>query len=185
MNREPQGLPKMQKDMTSNSTLRAGQWTRTLGSDLSRYFGSQSLLKLVLDSVQSVDELLPPLNKRTVSEFRPQMMLTLLTYSYASTIYGSKDIESEIERDRTIRYICARTFPDWQILRRFRRTYRDLIHQCLVNIFKQMWALRFDEGEADYVGYEWFESELIEQVNKAASERLDLAVLMDGAESDL
>lgn len=170
--------------MTSNTTNRAAQWTRTLGSDLSRYLGPKPLLKLVLDAVQSVDEQIPP-RCRKQGEFRPQMMLTLLTYSYASTVYGSKDIEGEIELDRTVRYICARTFPDWQAIRRFRRKYRDLIHQCLVYVLKQTWALRFDEGEADYVGYEWFESELIEQVNKVAGERLELAILMDGAESEL
>jgi hypothetical protein len=44
--------------------------------------------------------------------------------------------------------------------------------------------LKFDEGEADYVGYEWFESELIELVNRGAADRLDFAALMDGAESE-
>ena len=49
---------------------------------------------------------------------------------------------------------------------------------------QQTWALKFDEGEADYVGYEWFESDLLEQVNAEALERLDIAALMDGADSD-
>ena len=49
---------------------------------------------------------------------------------------------------------------------------------------KQAWALQFDEGEADYVGDEWFESEFLEQINAATLERLDIAALTDEAQSD-
>jgi hypothetical protein len=112
------------------------------------------------------------------------MLLTLLTYCYSARIYGSRDIEWAMQNNRTVRYICARNYPDWQTLRRFRRHHRALLHACLVYVAKQVWALKFDEGEADYVGYEWFELELLEVVNKAALDRLDIAALMDGADSD-
>jgi hypothetical protein len=49
---------------------------------------------------------------------------------------------------------------------------------------KQVWALRFDQGEADYVGYEWFETQLLLRLERGAAERLDAAILMDGAESE-
>ena len=111
-------------------------------------------------------------------------MLTLLTYCYSASLYGSRDIETAIESDRTVRYICARAHPDWQRLRRFRRQHRELLHQCLVYVLKQVWALKFDDGEADYAGYEWFESELIDLVNRGAQDRLDFAALLDGAESE-
>jgi hypothetical protein len=112
------------------------------------------------------------------------MMMTLLTYCYGASLYGSRDIEWAIRHDRTVRYICARTFPDWHAIRRFRRRHRELIRECLTYVIKQVWALKFDEGEADYVGYDWFESEFVGQVQAEALDRLDVAALMDGVESD-
>ena len=170
--------------MTTKTKSRTETKYHALSSDLSRCVGERGLLKLALDAVLTLDaDRLHEARKRS-PDFSPQMMLTLLTYCYGASLYGSRDIEWAIERDRTVRYICARVYPDWQSLRRFRRQHRDLLLQCLVHVLKQTWALKFDEGEADYVGYEWFESELIELVNRTAADRLDFAVLMDGAESE-
>ncbi len=170
--------------MTTNIQSREETRIHALSSDLSKCVGEQGLLGLALDSVLTLDPGQLQAARKRFPDFTPQMMLTLLTYCYSASVYGSRDIEWAIERDRTIRYICARVYPDWQSLRRFRRQHRDLLFQCLVYVLKQTWALKFDEGEADYVGYEWFESELIELVNRAAADRLDFAALMDGAESE-
>ena len=170
--------------MTTNTESRVETKFHALSSDLSRSVGQRGLLKLVLDAVLTLDAARPQDVRRKSKDFSPQMLLTLLTYCYSTSIYGSRDIEWMVEHDRMVRYICARAFPDWQHMRRFRRHHRKLLHQCLVYVMKQVWALKFEEGETDYVGYEWFESEFIELVNKAASERIDLAALMDGVESD-
>jgi transposase len=158
---------------------------RAFSSDLSQSLGEHGLLALVLNAVQTVDPkrfTRPPGAKPP--EYRPQMMLTLLTYCYAASIYGSQDIEWAMKHSRTVRYICARTYPEWQAIRRFRRQHRELLLQSLAYVMKQTWALKFDEGEADYVGYEWFESELVQEVNAAVLTRVDTAVLMDGVESE-
>lgn len=155
-----------------------------VSSDLSRIVGERALLQLVLDSIQTLNPALLNEAARRMPDFRPQMMLTLLTYCYSSSIYGSKDIEWAVENDRTVRYICARTRPDSQSLRRFRRQNRELLSECLLYVMKQTWALKFDRGEADYVGYEWFESDLLARLNQSAAERLEVAALMDGAESE-
>lgn len=112
------------------------------------------------------------------------MLLTLLTYCYAARIYGSRDIEWAAVSDQTVRYICARTFPDWNTLRRFRRRNRAVLEQTLAYVFKQAWAFRLDEGETEYVGYDWFESKLNDEVSAAARERLEIAALMDATEND-
>jgi len=155
-----------------------------VSSDLSRIVGEQALLKLALDSIQTLELVELQNAARRMPGFRPQMMLTLLAYCYSSSLYGSKDIDWALENDRTLRYICGRMRPDWQSLRRFRRKNRDLLFQCLVYVMKQTWALKFDQGEADYVGYEWFESNLLENLNQGARERIELAALMDGVESE-
>jgi transposase len=170
--------------MMTNTKSQAEIRFHALSSDLSRCVGERGLLKLALDAVLTLDPgRLQEARKRS-PEFSPQMMLTLLTYCYSASLYGSRDIEWAVGRDATVRYICARAYPDWQRLRRFRRRHRDLLHQSLVYVLKQTWALKFDEGEADYVGYEWFEFELIELINQAATDRLEFAALMDGAESE-
>ena len=172
--------------MTKNrtNTEARNQQIDGVSSDLTRIVGERALLQLALDAIQTLNpESLNDVARR-MPDFRPQMMLTLLTYCYASSIYGSKDIEWAVENDRTARYICARTRPDWQSLRRFRRQNRELLFQCLLYVMKQTWALKFDNGDADYVGYEWFEGNLLESLNQSATERLEVAALMDGAESE-
>ena len=172
--------------MTTNRTTpeARSQQVDGISSDLSRIVGERALLQLALDSIQTLNPELLKEAARRMPDFRPQMMLTLLAYSYSSSIYGSKDIEWAAEYDRTARYICGRTRPDWQSLRRFRRQNRELLFQCLLYVMKQTWALKFDRGEADYVGYEWFEGDLLERLNQGATERLEVAALMDGAESE-
>lgn len=172
--------------MTTNRTNpeARSQQVDGISSDLSRIVGERALLQLALDSIQTLNPELLKEAARRMPDFRPQMMLTLLAYCYASSIYGSKDIEWAVEHDRIARYICARTRPDWQSLRRFRRQNRELLAQCLLYVMKQTWALKFDRGEADYVGYEWFEGDLLERLSQGATERLEVAALMDGAESE-
>jgi len=170
--------------MTTKTESRGETRFHALSSDLSRCVGERGLLKLALDAVLMLDPARLQEARKRSPDFSPQMMLTLLTYCYSTSLYGSRDIEWATERDRTVRYICARLYPDWQKLRRFRRQHRDLLFQCLVYVLKQAWALKLDEGEADYVGYEWFESDVIEWINRAAADRLDFAALMDGAESE-
>ena len=162
---------------------------RGFSSDFSRVAGQRELLTLVLDAVQAADARALALEANPPG-FRPQMMLTLLTYAYASSIYGSRDLELAMQTDRTIRYICARTFPDWQSIRRFRRRHRELVERCLTQVMAQARTLRLEETESEYP---WLgtpgpaakaEKELMGKAAAAARERLDTAALMDGADSD-
>jgi transposase len=161
-----------------------GPGIQCLPEDLSRFLGARGLLRLALDAVQAIDSAGFAPEDRCRPAYRPQMLLMLLTYCYASRIYGSRDVEWATRYDKTVRYICARTFPDWNALRRFRRRNRALLEQTLAYVFKQSWALKFDDGETDYVGYDWFESELNREVRKAAINRIEVATLMDGTEND-
>ena len=136
------------KTKKQNSTEQRQQ-IGAVSSDLSRIVGEQGLMKLSLDSIQTLNPGQLQDAALKMPDFRPQMMLTLLTYCYSSSIYGSKDVEWAIENDRMVRYICARTRPDWQSMRRFRRQNRDLLFQSLLYVLKQTWALKFDQGEAD------------------------------------
>ena len=97
---------------------------RTPPPDLREDLGSVILLKLALDAVQALDSAKVNAAGQGMQNLRPQMILTLLSFCYAARIYASRDIEWAIRRDQTVRYICARTFPGWQAIRRFRRSNR-------------------------------------------------------------
>lgn len=146
--------------------------------------GKQRLLHLALDAVQTVDQAGLRAAAPGLAPFRPQMLLTLLTWCYASRLYSSRDIAWAMSRDGTVRYICAGTRPGWRTLRRFRRAHRPWIEQSLTWILKQAWALKLEDGDATFHGLEWFENELAPDAAREARTRLDLAALIDGAESE-
>jgi len=170
--------------MTTNSGSDLGRISHLLAGDLGKVLGEHELLRLVFEVVQTVDTGSLERQAGLAPEFRPQMMLTLVTYCYAASLFGSRDIQFAIGTDPVVRYICARTFPAWQAIRRFRRLNREVIRQCLVEVLRRAWTHRFDAGEAEYAGYEWFETDFPEQLEDVAKERLDTAALMDGADSD-
>ena len=177
------------------------QWMNELTSrprwpdDLRQWLGTTELIKLVLEAVQKVDWSFPPL--RTLAEqsrdFRPQMLLTLLTYSYASGLYDSEEIEAAVYSDPTISYLAAKTFPDRRTLRRFRRRQRELVKQCLIHVLKEAWRRQFGpEAETSAawpcyeatVGKPWFASSDLRQIYFAAEERIDCAVFLDSTAVD-
>jgi transposase len=144
--------------------------------DLKSWVSDRVLVRLALDAVQTV----PLKTRKNAPEgISPQMMLTLLSYCYSVGIYGSQDIEWAVQHDRTVRYICAHNYPEWETIRWFRRHYRQQIKDCLAYVTKQAWALKFEEAEADYGGYGWFESDLNEEIRSLVDDKLDVAVVMD------
>ena len=121
-----------------------------LPDDLSVYIGKKTLVKLILDAVEG-------LNARTAGreavstgnpDSQPAMMLTLLTYCYATGVYASTDIELNMQHDRMIRYLCAKNYLDLPVLREFRRYSRDRIRECLAAVLQRVWELRFCDEDA-------------------------------------
>lgn len=150
-----------------------------VSEDLSRLLGARTLVRLVLEAVQTVEWDDPNTAPRGIPGCRPQMMLTLLTYCYAAGYYGSQDIEWATQHDKTVRYICARTFPDWRAIRRFRRANREAVRNCLVRVFREVWALRCAEAGQDPEVGARIELDLARRIESTVQERLELAVILD------
>ena len=121
-----------------------------LPDDLSVYIGKKTLVKLILDAIED-------LNARASGygglangnpEFQPALMLTLLTYCYATGVYGSTDIELSMQHDQMVRYLCAKNYANPQVLREFRRYTRDRIKECLATVLRRVWELRFCDEDA-------------------------------------
>ena len=137
--------------MTNETTETRAGTPLCLPDDLSLYLGKKTVVKLVLDAVQTI-------NGESVDyawfatdgkAFQRPMMLTLLTFCYASGTYGSADIELNIRRDQMTRYLCTKTYPDIDVIRGFRRLNRLLIKQCLAFVLRRAWELRFSEEQND------------------------------------
>jgi transposase len=177
---EPIGVPR--KETRSMKTNTPGG-RRGLSADLSERLGERAVLKLVLDAVQTLDRRTLEAEAGRTPGFRPQMLLTLLAYCYATRRYGSRDIEWAMTHDRMVRYICAHVYPDWCLLRRFRRRNRERLVECLTLVFQQAWAMETGGNEMASLGFDWFEEIFHEQVRAEVLNRLDLAALHD-VESD-
>jgi len=154
-----------------------------LPADLRRWLGRRGLVGLALEAVQTVDWRVYPVTDDS-QEFRPQMMLTLLSYCYAAGICGSHDIEWAGQADKTVRYICAGKEPDWLTIRRFRRRNVDLLRQCLAFILKHAWASRVERDSSSVPISDWSESNLDHQIACEVRNRIDTAVFLDAVTND-
>lgn len=155
-----------------------------LPGNLSLWTTSGGLLTLTLDATQNVQWQGKAQSKPFSMACRPQMLLTLLTYCYSTGIYATQDILQAIQSNPTIRYICAHNYPDYAILRKFRRSYRSQLEQALRWVMLQAWAGRLDRAEADFLSYEWFQVYLEAGLDAAVQSRLELAIVLDGVEND-
>ena len=121
-----------------------------LPNDLLEWIDPHTLARLVLAAVQAIN--LP--NPHTTggpdpsADFRPHILLGLLTYCYATGIYSSADIELSYANDRMVRHLCANTYPEAHRSRWFRRYSRQSILRCLAEVFHRAWRVRFGLPES-------------------------------------
>ena len=145
--------------------------------DLSSWCSTQELVRLVLESVQNT-----PLRGSTHLElfqgFQPRMLLTLLTYCYATGVYSSQEIEIEIGRNSTVRYLCARSMPDWNVIREFRRVQKEAITASLVQVFSG--AFNLDGTEKNQP----MESATLQFLIQEAQRRVSRAIFLDSVSMD-
>ena len=153
-------------------------------SDLRQVVGGRGLVHLALESVQRLDETQPGWHTRTSHEFEPRMMLTLLSYCYASGIYGSAQIAEAIRNNETVRYICARTYPHPEAIRDFRRENREAIRHGLKLILQHAGELQLTQSASDERERSLLRAELSEHTDVDIQHRLDVAIFIDLMEFD-
>lgn len=158
-----------------------------LPTDLTQWTGSLALVRLALQAVSKLGPsgTLPDFQTAT-GRYRPNMLLTLLTYAYAKGLTGSRGIELAIPTNKALKYIAAGARPDWLTLRLFRRRNVSLIRACLAEVFRQAWEQRnpsapkpLTDGSyaADALG-RW-ESEVTPNFDQEAVQRVSLAIQTD------
>lgn len=167
-----------------------------LPEDLSGYIGKKTLVKLILEAVEERSARSAEWAGCGIgdAELRPAMMLTLLTYCYASGIYGCADIQLGTQHDPMIRYLCAGSCPDIGALRSFRRYHRETLAACLAATLRHVWQLRFCGEDAEPIGRvsclesslrRWTDVNLTPDFEREAEKRITQAARADSMAADL
>ena len=104
------------------------------GDFFSEWMKRGALLSLIMDAAQTVEwpESELRLAANSAYAFRRLVLLTVVTYCYATGVYGSKAIAQRIDRDEILRFLCAGTFPTWQDIRDFTHHNHELIKRSLI-----------------------------------------------------
>ena len=148
--------------------------------DLRNWAPELEVVTWVLEAVEAIDWSFPPLARATreAGEGRPKTLATLLTYCYATNCYESRAIAEMVYTDATVRYLTANAFPEPRLLRRFRRQHRDILRQCLIQVFQK--ACRNKWGST----YRPLPPALVRNLYFTAEERINRAVFFDGMTLD-
>jgi hypothetical protein len=155
-----------------------------LPADLRKCLGEKLLLQMALDAGQFVDWSKADPGAASHPRFRPQMMLTLLSYCYAAGCYESRELELAVQNDPTMRYICAHSYPGWIEIRQFRRRHRPLVEQCLSRVLEKAWMVRTSQAEEGWTGGNRLGPELARKCAVAARDRIEVAIILDRVNSD-
>ena len=67
-------------------------------------------------------------------QYHPRMMLELLVYAYADSLFSSRRIERVTHRDLGIRFVTANTHPDHDTIAAFRRQNRLAFEAAFLDI---------------------------------------------------
>jgi hypothetical protein len=107
------------------------------------------------------------------SEHRPEVMLCLLCFAYATGLFGSEVIARACWSNTLLGTICGGRAPSAQEVRSFRRRNRCILQRILANVFMQAALSQFPTDRHSV-------SPALEQdLHNRAAHRLDLAWQMD------
>jgi len=154
-----------------------------LAADLRQLVNEETLLRITLEAVADSEPFRPVTGIGSDHLGNP-MMLTLISYAYASGIYSSQEIENALLRDKTMRYICARKFPRWQDLRRFRRGHRARIERALAAVVLRLYVEHVLPGRPEIASQLMSAGNPNDFAQRESEQRLQTAILMDGVEAD-
>jgi hypothetical protein len=159
----------------------AKQRTPGLPADLRQHLGERALSEWALAAMQTVEAQLPSWCGTLEGGASPQMLLTLLTYCYASGTYGSEDIEWDCQNDPTARSICANTCPDQETIRSFRRANREWIEACLACVYGRARGVTSAQTSREPSPIPEFKARTSTDPVSVARRKLELAIMFDMA----
>lgn len=107
--------------------------------DMHDWLPDNHLVHFVVDAVSLMDLSMARVNRRGTGamQYPPSMMLALLTYSYATGVFSSRQIERSTHDSVAVRFLCAGTHPDHDTICAFRRNNIALVE----SVFRQLLEL--------------------------------------------
>jgi hypothetical protein len=130
--------------MTTLTTTLTDDAHESFPYDLSAWIDRQHLMGLALQTAAEVgtSHFGADVFIRDGERYRPQMLLALLSYSYATGRFASSLIEQAIREDEKTRYLAANSHLEGELLRCFRRRHRPALKECLLNLIRIVWEAR-------------------------------------------
>ena len=115
-----------------------------LPPNLKDWVPANHLCLFIVDAVEELDLYQVKVNERgTGSEqYPPRMLLSLLIYSYATGVFGSRRIEQSTYESVPVRVLCADTHPDHDTICTFRRENKELVSEAFVKVLEMAQNLK-------------------------------------------
>ena len=107
-----------------------------LPPDLREWLPKDDLAHFVLEAAERVPLARFKVNRRGTgsAQYHPTMMLSLLIYCYANSIFSSRRIERATYRDIGVRFITANCHPDHDTICKFRRENFSAISESFLQV---------------------------------------------------
>ena len=116
--------------------IKADKNDRSATGSVEEWLADNHLSRFVVQVVSQLDlsAITTQIGNRGGSVYSPEMMVSLLFYSYASGTYSSRKIERQTHESIPVRYICGNHHPDHDTIANFRKRF---FHD-LANLFVQI-----------------------------------------------
>ncbi|MGH8693926.1 MAG: transposase [Burkholderiales bacterium] len=115
-----------------------------LPPDLRQWIPENHLAHFIVDAVDSLPLTHLPVNERGTgdAQYPPRMLLSLLTYCYATGTFSSRAIEQASYTDVAVRFLSADTHPDHDTICSFRQQNKLLLGEVFVQVLALAAELR-------------------------------------------
>lgn len=109
-----------------------------LPPDLREWVPEDDLVHFVIEAVDRLPLEIFQVNQRGTGDqqFPPHMMLSLVIYCYANSIFSSRKIERATYRDISVRYLTGDNHPDHDTICTFRRRNFTAISEAFVDVLE-------------------------------------------------
>jgi len=109
-----------------------------LPADVQEWVQPDHLARFVVDAVDELNLQGFKVNERGTGDeqYPPRMMLSLLSYCYATGTFSSRQIERASYENLPVRFICGNTHPEHDTICTFRRENQALFQESFVKILQ-------------------------------------------------
>src|SRR4030095_2923055 len=120
---------KRKPPVAEDQTVYSARAPIQLPLDLSQWVAPEKLLACIKEDMSKLDRAEPENAEffRMLPEKRPQVLLSLLLYAYATQVFGSEEIVEACHQKPVFKEICEGVPPFMHELEQFRRKHRPLL----------------------------------------------------------